>query len=42
MMAVAPGSDVMEHVHTDWFAEWARYAPDAVAIEEYESGRRFS
>lgn len=42
MMAVAPGSDVMEHVHTDWFAEWARYAPDAVAIEEFESGRRFT
>ncbi len=32
----------MDHLRTDWFEQWARYAPDSIAIEEHDTGRTFS
>jgi fatty-acyl-CoA synthase len=42
-----PGSDGTERAGgepagTDWFARWALYAPDRVALEDAESGRTYT
>lgn len=29
-------------INTDWISKWAEYAPDKVAVSEYETGRSFS